>query len=86
MFSKYKKPEATPAPKAVVTPIAEAKPEAAVSMRRAAQPAAPVAVAVDKEVKRKQRMGDIKLDLHRVLLDNLTLAALEHASEAHLRA
>ena len=53
-------------------------------MRRAAQPAAPV--AVDKEVKRKQRMGDIKLDLHRVLLDNLTLAALEHASEAHLRA
>jgi len=55
-------------------------------MRRAAQPAAPVAVAVDKEVKRKQRMGDIKLDLHRVLLDNLTLAALEHASEAHLRA
>jgi pilus assembly protein CpaF len=53
-------------------------------MRRAAPAAAPV--AVDKEVKRKQRMGDIKLDLHRVLLDNLNLAALEHATEADLRA
>ena len=84
MFSKYKKTEATPAPKAVVTPIAEAKPEAVATMRRAALAAAPV--AVDKEVKRKQRMGDIKLDLHRVLLDNLNLAALEHATEADLRA
>ena len=26
-------------------------------------------------------MGDIKLELHRALLDNLNLAALEHASE-----
>ena len=53
-------------------------------MPRAALAAAPV--AVDKEVKRKLRMADIKLDLHRVLLDNLNLAALEHATEADLRA
>jgi pilus assembly protein CpaF len=84
MFSKYKKTDVAPAAQAVVTPIAVAKPEAAAaaSMRRAA----PAATPVDKEVKRKQRMGEIKLDLHRVLLDNLNLAALEHASEADLRA
>ena len=86
MFSNYKKTDAAPAAQAVVTPIAVAKPEAtaAASIRRAAPAAA--ATAVDKEVKRKQRMGEIKLDLHRVLLDNLNLAALEHACEADLRA
>ena len=85
MFSKYKKTDATPAKQAVVTPIETAKPkEAAVSMRRAAPAAA--AAPIDKELKRKQRMGEIKLDLHRVLLDNLNLAALEHASENDLRA
>ncbi|MGJ8597644.1 CpaF family protein [Sulfitobacter sp.] len=85
MFSKYKKTDATPAKQADVTPIEAAKPAAAAaSMRRAAQPTAPA--AVDKEVKRKQRMGEIKLDLHRVLLDSLNLAALEHASESDLRA
>lgn len=52
-------------------------------MRRALAPAA--AAPVDKELKRKQRMGDIKLDLHRVLLDSLNLGALEHASENDLR-
>jgi len=86
MFSKYKKPGAASAkPAAHVTPIEIAKPTlpAAASMRRALAPAA--AAPVDKEVKRKQRMGEIKLDLHRVLLDNLNLAALEHATEMDLR-
>lgn len=84
MFSKYKKTDSAPAPVAKVTPIEEAKSEAPASMRRAA-PATAAPVAADKEQKRKQRMGEIKLDLHRVLLDNLNLAALEHASEADLR-
>ncbi|KIN73399.1 CpaF family protein [Sulfitobacter guttiformis] len=87
MFSKYKKSDAGPAKQASVTKIEAAKPKeevATASMRRASQPAA--AIPVDKEVKRKQRMGEIKLDLHRVLLDNLNLAALEHATEADLRA
>jgi pilus assembly protein CpaF len=84
MFSKYKKTESAPAPAAKVTPIEVAKPEAAsTSMRRSAPVAAPV--TEDKELKRKQRMSEIKLDLHRVLLDSLNLAALEHASEADLR-
>ncbi len=88
MFSRYKKSDAAPAKpvaSAIVTPQEPVKPTAAksVSMRRASQPA--TAAPVDKEVKRKQRMSDIKLELHRSLLDNLNLAALEHASEQDLR-
>ena len=96
MFSKYKKPAAGQKPAnapAKVTPIAEAAPAAPkpaapempkpASMRRALKPAA--AAPVDREVKRKQRMSEIKLELHRALLDNLNLAALEHATEADLR-
>ena len=43
------------------------------------------AVAVEKEKKRKEKMGELKVELHKRLLDNLNLAALEHASEASLR-
>ena len=93
MFSKYKKPSkpadvVLDAPDAAnVTPIkapaadAAAAPKA--SMRKASKPAAPV--AEDKDLKRKKRMSDIKLELHRALLDNLNLAALEHATEQDLR-
>jgi len=91
MFSKYKKPGdvavATPAPKAKA-PAPQQQAEEAIapkpaSMRRVAQ-AATVAPQ-DRDVKRKQRMSDIKLELHRALLENLNLAALEHASEQDLR-
>ncbi|KZZ24023.1 type II secretion system protein E [Sulfitobacter sp. HI0082] len=77
-----KKVEPAPAAPATATaaPVEAAKP---VSMRRAVKPAA--ASPEDREVKRKQRMSEIKLELHRALLDNLNLAALEHASEADLR-
>ena len=63
-------------------------------------PAAPVAVPtqrttsrihaqvtpIDKERKRKERLGEIKLELHKRLLDNLNLSALDTASESDLRA
>lgn len=77
-----KKVEPAPAAPATATaaPVEAAKP---VSMRRAVKPAA--ASPEDREVKRKQRMSEIKLELHRALLDNLNLAALEHASETDLR-
>jgi pilus assembly protein CpaF len=48
------------------------------------KPAVPA--PVDKEKKRKERLGEIKLELHKRLLDNLNLAALESATEADLRA
>ena len=53
-----------------------------------AAPQAPVpAAAVDAErgEKRRSRMAEIKLNLHRVLLETLNLAALEKASERELR-
>ncbi|MGC3936331.1 CpaF family protein [Roseobacter sp. EG26] len=90
MFSKYKKTSATPpaaAPeKAPAADVAAVTPAAAPGVtRKAPQKAAAQVTPMDKERKRKERMGEIKLDLHRVLLDNLNLSALEHATEQDLR-
>ena len=89
MFSKYKKQGDAPsigqiaavraAPEKVAEPVSS-KPA---SIRRASLPAN--VAPLDRDLKRKQRMSDIKLELHRALLDNLNLAALEHASEQDLR-
>ena len=92
MFSKYKKPGAEPkgAPveKAKAKPTAEIKEmsDAPAKVARKAAPTQPAQVTpMDKERKKKQRMQEIKLELHRTLLDNLNLSALEHASETDLR-
>ncbi|MBO9465233.1 CpaF family protein [Tropicibacter sp. R15_0] len=94
MFSRYKKnqvSEAAPveakAPAAPVAPAAEAAPaEQKAAARRPVQPkVAAKAAPADKEKKRKERLADIKLEMHRALLDNLNLAALDAASEAELR-
>jgi len=70
------------APRVAATPVAVTRPRAA--------PAAPVhpaqAVAADKEKKRKDKLAELRLELHKRLLENLNLAALEHATEAELRA
>jgi pilus assembly protein CpaF len=42
--------------------------------------------AADKEKKRKERLAQVKQDLHKRLLDSLNLAALDQASEANLKA
>ena len=99
MFSKYKKtggpaakadaPNAsnvTAMPAAKPAPAAAAAPEAP---RKSMMKPAPVKATVgpaDKEKKRKERLGEIKLELHKSLLDNLNLAALENASEKDLKA
>ncbi|MFZ1481840.1 MAG: CpaF family protein [Paracoccaceae bacterium] len=44
------------------------------------------AVAADKEQKRKKRLMELKLELHKRLLESLNLSALEHASEQNLKA
>ena len=96
MFSKYKKPSlpkdaSNPAPAASskidAAAIAAAKPEEARKpLVKAAPPRRPGEVApMDKEKRRKERLGEIKLELHKALLDNLNLAALESASEQELR-
>ncbi|UTH43994.1 CpaF family protein [Loktanella salsilacus] len=92
MFSKYKKPggAATPAPgnpkptmSAVTALVAEDAPRKSL-MKSMPTRAAEVAPG-DRDKKRKERLGEIKLELHKALLDNLNLAALENASENDLR-
>ncbi|WP_347311085.1 CpaF family protein [Defluviimonas sp. SAOS-178_SWC] len=93
MFSRYKKPTAAaPAPAATAKPQAAAPASGeggrpAIARRpMAGNATAPAqALAMDKEKKRKERMGELKVELHKRLLDNLNLGALEHATEADLR-
>ena len=93
MFSKYKKTAAAPKPAAKAAaqaPVAKTNqsvaPTPVARLRKPDAMRAPVEVASsDKERKRKERMGEIKILLHGELLDHLNLAALEHASEAELR-
>ncbi|HEV8034893.1 CpaF family protein [Yoonia sp.] len=96
MFSKYKKPT-LPKDAAAVTPTAPSKVDVATvpvakpddgrrPMHKTTQARRPGEVApMDKEKRRKERLGEIKLELHKALLDNLNLAALETASEQELR-
>ena len=93
MFSKYKKtgdaaPKSKLGAKPVVAAVASAPTEAPrQSLMRAMPKGAPAEAAPqDKEKRRKERLGEIKLELHKALLDNLNLAALETATEADLRA
>ncbi len=90
MFSRFKKPSVAPEPATRAAPTASEpamprigpKPTAgAAANARAAAQVSPA----DKERKRKERMSEIKVELHKRLLDNLNLAALEHASEQDLR-
>ncbi len=95
MFSRYKKsgggaPTGKPAPTNKSEPAGDGPTLAAVSSApekplMKPMPVKAQAAPVDKEKKRKERLGEIKLELHKRLLDSLNLAALEHASEADLR-
>lgn len=89
MFSRFKKPEGAAA--ANLPPARAAiAPAASLTTARANSTTTPRAVvdisAADKEKKRKDRLGQIKQDLHKRLLDQLNLAALDQASEANLKA
>ncbi len=96
MFSRYKKPSAGAAnskPKAAANeekpktaPIGQAPAAAPSASLRKPLPTDKAKVApMDKERKRKERLGEIKLELHRSLLDHLNLSALDTATEADLR-
>jgi pilus assembly protein CpaF len=90
MFSRYKKSD----PAAAIRPATPERspasdlPEqvAPAAVTRKAMPLREAQAApADKEKKRKERLADIKLELHRALLENLNLAALDQASESELR-
>ena len=95
MFSRYKKsgdPIGKPAPTAPVNAAVSAPKIAALDPKAQQQRAGTVqarppaeVVAAEKEKKRKEKMSELKVELHKRLLENLNLAALEHASEVSLR-
>ena len=102
MFSRFKKDAGPTAPRPATAAAAaaggsapgmasaKAAPANVVSARTAA-PSVPArspaeAVAADKEHKRKQRLMELKLELHKRLLETLNLSAIEHASEQNLKA
>ncbi|WP_068115385.1 CpaF family protein [Tropicimonas marinistellae] len=89
MFSRYKKPtESAKAPPSARAEIAAHKPVERAARKPATPAKSKVAaqpVPVDKEAKRKERLSEVKVELHKLLLDNLNLAALETASEQELK-
>jgi pilus assembly protein CpaF len=101
MFARFKKPSgnrpapaAAPAPapaatatqpKPALTPVSNTPAPSGRHQVSAGKPTAQ-AVAAEKERKRKARLSEIKVELHKRLLDNLNLSALEHATESDLRA
>ena len=94
MFSRFKKdaaPAARPAAAGAAAPTAaQAAPKPGPGAMRPVSPTQATrspgeAVAADKEAKRKQRLMELKLEIHKRLLETLNLAALEHASEQNLK-
>ena len=91
MFSRFKKDESgkpggPPQARAAVADAADsARAEPVKPTARKVAPVAAQAAPADKERKRKDRLNEIKVELHKRLLDNLNLAALENATEADLR-
>ncbi|MEZ5882864.1 MAG: CpaF family protein [Paracoccaceae bacterium] len=97
MFSRYKKAAPGAAKGTAAQPGAQnASPAAAggsngetksyVQRRTAPVAVAASAAVPDKEKKRKERLSELKVELHKRLLENLNLAALEHANEKDLKA
>ncbi|SPJ24760.1 CpaF family protein [Palleronia abyssalis] len=87
MFSRYKKTGAPPS-RAAALPAQNSElpktklPENVRPMRQSAAQVAPP----DRDKRRKERLGDIKVKLHKELLENLNLAALDQADEQDLKA
>ena len=89
MFSKYKKPGAPLGGATQATgprPAAAApKPDGQSLMKTMPQRRPAEAGPADKDKRRKDRLQELKLELHKSLLENLNLAALETATEQELR-
>ena len=100
MFSRYRKDEKAPPththlaaaaghPQAKAPPAAAAVSAAAQAQRKPSvgKTKAPAnAASPDREQRRMAKISDLKLELHKQLLDQLNLAAIESASEQELRA
>lgn len=94
MFAKYRKdvPPKPGAGQGQKTPVAQAQhatePTPAAPKKRVSQSVPPQPAksdASEKEARRQQKFNQIKVSLHKQLLEELNLAALEAASEKELR-
>jgi len=96
VFSRYKKTSGPSAPGARPQAAGKPQPQAAAAPSKPAgtqvqrrpqqaQQNPAQAAASDKERKRKERLMEIKVELHKELLESLNLSALESASESDLR-
>ena len=91
MFSRFKKDSPAGGPGLGPTALAPAAVDkAAFANRPSAQAAAPgrpaaEAIAADKEKKRKERLTELKVEIHKRLLEDLNLSAIESATEQSLR-
>jgi pilus assembly protein CpaF len=99
MFSRYQKPQIEGAKPIEAEPVSVGEPNAPVPAARgpiaptlmsasaSSRPVEPVrAKASDKDLKRRERIEDLKTEMHHRLLDNLNLSALEKAEAGALRA
>ncbi len=90
MFSRFKKdtPDARPG-QGGAAPAGASADKAAFARQPAQAPvqqrAAAEAVAADKEKKRKERLTELKVEIHKRLLEDLNLSAIESATEQSLR-
>ena len=88
MFSRFSKTSTPPRPgapsaantAAVEKPGLASRTQAPVSQKSAAE-----TMATDREKKRKERLTELKVNIHRRLLEDLNLSALESASEQQLK-
>ncbi len=93
MFSRYKKQDSlkTAPLTAALASAASRKPAAdttgpvSAAPRVAPMPTPAKVIPENKEKKRRERLGEIKVELHSRLLDNLNLSALDKASETDLK-
>ncbi len=84
MLSKYRKTGAPPPPSAATPGAPEAPRATPAATGPSVRPAQ--AAPADREKKRRERLAELKVEMHKRLLDDLNLSALETASEADLRA
>ena len=86
MFKRYVKPEAPPAPS--IEPIKQTPQQKAVAKANAERKkaaAAPVSEAQVRDKKRQEKLLEVRMDLHKKLLETLNLTVLDKATEQDLR-
>jgi pilus assembly protein CpaF len=89
VFSRFSKtstpPRAGSSSPASTAPVEKPGLAGRVQQAPVSQKAAAEAMAADREKKRKERLTELKVQIHKRLLEDLNLSALENASEQQLK-